>query len=250
MNRHRRFVFLGGAAVLGGVLVAGMSGLQPFGEYPGPYGDALSRAAYYDRLVTNAVTAVNFDLRGLDTLGEDSILFAAVAGSLVLLRQVRAGTAGDRPEHGVGRLVPPTDAITAGALLAVGLLIVYGLELLLHAQLTPGGGFQSGVILATAALLGYLVTDFKSLRRFSPHLLLTLGDALGAAAYSGVGLAALFAGRAFLSNILPLGTRGSLVSGGTIAVINLAVGLEVAAAFTLLFSEFLTETRPAREKNE
>ncbi len=35
---------------------------------------------------------------------------------------------------------------------------------------------------------------------------------------------------------------GTLLSAGTIPVINLAVGLEVAAGFTLLLSEFLEQT--------
>ena len=51
------------------------------------------------------------------------------------------------------------------------------------------------------------------------------------------------AGGAFLENVLPLGKTGSLLSAGTIPVINLFVGLEVAAGFALLFAEFLEETR-------
>ena len=60
----------------------------------------------------------------------------------------------------------------------------------------------------------------------------------------------MFAGGAFLQNVLPLGTRGELLSGGTITLINCAVGFEVAAGFALLFSEFLEETRVTEPEDE
>jgi multicomponent Na+:H+ antiporter subunit B len=67
-------------------------------------------------------------------------------------------------------------------------------------------------------------------------------EALGAGGYVVVGLFGLVASGAFLANALPFGVAGTLLSAGTIPVINLAVGLEVAAGFTLLLSEFLEQT--------
>lgn len=66
-----------------------------------------------------------------------------------------------------------------------------------------------------------------------------------------VGIGSLIAGGAFLQNVLPLGQTGTLLSAGTVPVINLFVGLEVAAGFVLLFAEFLEETRqpPTRGKS-
>jgi multicomponent Na+:H+ antiporter subunit B len=56
-----------------------------------------------------------------------------------------------------------------------------------------------------------------------------------------VGLAALAAGSRYLANVVPLDGVGTLTSGGTIAVLNWATGLEVAAATVLVFQEFLKE---------
>ena len=39
--------------------------------------------------VSNMVSAVNFDFRGLDTLGEEIMLVAAVTGTVLLLRGIR-----------------------------------------------------------------------------------------------------------------------------------------------------------------
>jgi multisubunit Na+/H+ antiporter MnhB subunit len=76
------------------------------------------------------VTAVNFDYRALDTLGEEFILFTSVVGLAVLLRDQRAE-----------RERPPA--------------------------LTPGGGFQGGVVGAAALLMVFLGGGYLAMRRLS-----------------------------------------------------------------------------------
>ena len=49
-----------------------------FGAHPLPYGDAINAAAPGERHVSNMVSAVNFDYRGFDTLGEEFMLLCAV----------------------------------------------------------------------------------------------------------------------------------------------------------------------------
>ena len=67
--------------------------MPPFGAHPLPYGDAINAAAPRQRHVTNMVSAVNFDYRGFDTLGEEFMLLCAVTGTTLLLR----GTRGEQP---------------------------------------------------------------------------------------------------------------------------------------------------------
>ena len=57
-----------------------------------------------------------------------------------------------------------------------------------------------------------------------------------------IGLLGMAAGTAFLDNVLPLGRLGSIFSAGTVPVINLSVGLEVAAGLVLLLTNFLQQT--------
>ena len=78
--RARLSLFLVGGLGLGALLVWAMTGLEPFGGYPGPYGTILNRVAVTERHATDVVTAVVFDYRGLDTMGEELILFASVIG--------------------------------------------------------------------------------------------------------------------------------------------------------------------------
>ena len=83
---------LGFAAMFGAACLR----LPGFGGDSHPYGDRAVRAALAHR-TANVISAVNFDQRAFDTLGEQTILFAAVLGTVVLLRQTREE-----------RQVPPT----------------------------------------------------------------------------------------------------------------------------------------------
>ncbi|MEA2482303.1 MAG: multicomponent Na+:H+ antiporter subunit, partial [Thermoleophilaceae bacterium] len=87
--RGRRMLFLPSAAGLLFLLIDGLHRLPGFGHYPGPYGMVLNGVAVTQRHATNLVTAVNFDYRALDTLGEEFILFTATTAIVLILRTVR-----------------------------------------------------------------------------------------------------------------------------------------------------------------
>ena len=136
--------------------------MPTFGAHPLPYGDAINALAPVQRLVTNAVTAVNFDYRGFDTLGEEFMLLCAVTGTVILLRGGRGEGMTDRAGRIQGRpLEPRSDAVVLVCRILGPLLAVFGLYVALHATVTPGGGFQGGVILATAFLLVYLGEGYQ-----------------------------------------------------------------------------------------
>ena len=252
MNGRGRMILI----VLGGLglllmLARGFSGLPGFGNYPGPYGDMINHLAPYERHVTNAVTAVNFDYRGLDTLGEEFILFAAVSGLALLLRGKRGEAISSPAMMPADRaLVPRSAAAHWMSFGFAGALFLFGFYTVLHGHLTPGGGFQGGAIVGSATLLIYLGSDYSVYRRCILKPPNEFVESLGAGAYLLVGLGAMLAGGAFLQNFLPLGVRGQFFSGGTIPLINFAVGLEVAAGFTLAFAEFLEETRAEKPEEE
>jgi multicomponent Na+:H+ antiporter subunit B len=63
-----------------------------------------------------------------------------------------------------------------------------------------------------------------------------------------IGLLGLLAGDVFLTNVVGLGVTGNLIAGGTIALLNLVVGVEVAGGFAILASEFLDQTAVIRTK--
>jgi multicomponent Na+:H+ antiporter subunit B len=242
--RLRRWVFLAAMAGLAAFYVWGLRGLPGFGRYPGPYGDIINRIAVRQTNATGVVSAINFEYRGFDTLGEEFILFAAATGIATVLRRLRGEHEGSARDEVAGRDAPPTsDAVRQLALILTGPALVMGWYLASHAQTSPSGGFQGGVVLATAFILIYLAGQFIAFERFSPVDVTDAVEAVGAGAFAAIGLAAVAMGLSFLSNFLGLGTvPGAVSSSGTIALISFFVGLEVAAAFVLIVSELLDQT--------
>jgi multicomponent Na+:H+ antiporter subunit B len=246
-ERVRLRVFAVAIAGLLGLMLWGFAGLPDFGDYHGPYGDILNRVAVPERSTTDVVTAVNFDYRGFDTLGEEFILFAAVVGVASILRALLGERTRRPDDDAAGRHVPETSlTIRVTGLGLVAPTILVGLYIVAHGHQTPGGGFQGGVILATALLLTYLSADYMTLRAVGPTWLIELAEGLGAAGFALIGFAGLIAGGAFFENVLGKGTPGELLSAGTIPLNNWAVGLAVTGGFVFMLSEFLKQTLTRR----
>ena len=247
--RVRLLLFLLGAAGFGAFLLWGLHGLPDFGDYQGPYGYVLNATAPAERQITNVVTAVNYDYRGLDTLGEEFILFASVAGVTLILREERDEVQEEAPDEAPGREVPPqSEAVGAAGLCLFGVTILFAIYVIAHGHLTPGGGFQGGSILASAWTLAYLAGSYRIFHRATPQTLVDSIEAIGAGAYVLIGLATLATGAAFLQNVLPLGSLGTLLSAGTIPVINAGVGVEVTAAVIVVLGEFLRQALEIRQR--
>src|SRR5205807_8308622 len=82
-RRTRLAMFAVAGPGLGVVLLIGLHGLPAFGHYHGIYGLLVDKIEPKLRHATDIVTALNFDIRAFDTLGEEFILFASVAGVAV-----------------------------------------------------------------------------------------------------------------------------------------------------------------------
>ncbi|WP_328917253.1 MULTISPECIES: MnhB domain-containing protein [unclassified Streptomyces] len=233
-RRVRTALFLAAACVFAVAFTAACTGLPHFGTTRHPYGARAVQAALRHR-TANVVSAINFDQRAMDTLGEESILFGAVLGAVVLLRRARDENRAV-PER--GRVLPSTLLLGAGLLPVTALV---GFYIVAHGQLSPGGGFQGGIVLATGLHLAYVAADYRVLRRVRPLAVFAALDAVGAGAFTALGLAGLVAGGAYLKNVLPLGTFNQLSSAGLVPLVNAAVGVEVASGVIVLLAQFLDQ---------
>jgi multicomponent Na+:H+ antiporter subunit B len=241
-QRARLLLFAFAVAGFGVVLVYGLSGLPAFGDYKGVYGNVIDGIGVTLRHGTDLVTALNFDFRAFDTLGEEFILFTSVLGVVLILREMRGEQ--ERPQQHEAEehtFAGASAALRALSLVLIPLLLAIGVYIVVHGQLTPGGGFQGGVILAAGPLAVFLSGRYLRMKIVAPHTLVELGDAIGAAGYALVGLGGLVFVGVFLKNFLPLGIPGHLLSGGQMDVASTAVGLEVSGAFLVAFSEFLDQ---------
>ena len=242
-RRGRLLLFACAGPGLLAVLLIGLHGLPAFGDFHGAYGLLVDRIEPGQRHATDVVTALNFDLRAFDTLGEEFILFASVSGVALLLRHLRDEDEDTEPSRSVAdhQFAGASDALRALSLILIPLLVSLGVYLALHGALTPGGGFQAGVVLAAGPLVILLAGRYLALKRVAPHWMLEASEAAGATAYALIGLGGLIFASIYLKNWLPLGTSGHLLSAGMMPLNSIAVGLEVTGAFLLTWTEFLDQ---------
>jgi multicomponent Na+:H+ antiporter subunit B len=237
-------LFLVAAAGLLTVLLIGFTGLPSFGHAQELYGAIVNRTEPTLRHATDIVTALNFDIRAFDTQGEEFILFVSVAGVTLLLRHLRDEDEQDQPAPGIEEhaFAGASDGLKLSSLILIPLIVAFGAYLVFHGQLTPGGGFQGGVVLAAAPVAILLAGRYLSMKAVAPKRLAESADAIGAASYALIGLGGLIFAGVFLKDFLPLGSPGKLLSGGMMPLNSIAIGLEVTGAFLMTWSEFLDQT--------
>ena len=120
----------------------------------------------------NLVTAVVVTYRGLDTLGEVTVLFISAAGVGLLLRRTRRkqdddkGLAiddlerGDRAEETAGVHKPASEIVETATELLLPMVILFGVYVFMNGHLSPGGGFQGGAIIASGTM--FMLLAFPS----------------------------------------------------------------------------------------
>src|SRR3984885_13106535 len=213
-RRVRLLLFAVAAAGFGVVLVYGLSGLPAFGDYKGVYGHVINGIGVTERHATDLVTALNFDFRAFDTLGEEFILFASVLGVVLILRQMRGEH--ERPrgvQDDQHTFAGASEALRALSLAMVPVILAIGVYIVVHGQLTPGGGFQGGVILATGPLAVFLAGRYLRMKIVAPEKLVEIGEAMGALGYALIGLSGLVLAGVLFRNLLGLVHCGQLLSG-------------------------------------
>lgn len=181
-------------------------------------------AAYYaqhtvaDTGAANIVTAIVVTYRGLDTLGEVTVLFLSASVVGFMLRR-RAGV-----KHVPA--APNSELFKTAASILAPMILLLGAYIFVNGHLTPGGGFQGGAVVASAALLFFLASPEGHI----PHFVINTIESLSGIFYVGVGALGLYFAAGFLDNrILPLGELGTLASAGAIPVIYTLIGMKVGA---------------------
>jgi multicomponent Na+:H+ antiporter subunit B len=121
-------------------------------------------------------------------------------------------------------------------------ILLFALYVQFHGDYGPGGGFQAGVIFGSGFILYALVVDIDSARRVVPAVVSRVALALGLLLYAGVGVAGLFLGGRYLnySVLADVPTTGQHLG---ITLIELGVGITVAAAMVTVFYVFAGEER-------
>lgn len=120
--------------------------------------------------------------------------------------------------------------------LLAGLIFMYGIYIILHGHLSPGGGFAGGAIIAGSFILLILAFGSSALNLKKEVAGSSNTESLAILMVAILGLMALlFGAKVFFFNFLPKGTPGELLSAGVIPLYNIFIGIEVAGAILTIF---------------
>ena len=120
-------------------------------------------------------------------------------------------------------------------------IIVFGLYIIAHGHLTPGGGFQGGAVIVSGVVMLLVAFNYQEVKKVLRERTLSIMESTGALIFIGLAFAGI--GTAFFYNLLvgsPIFGRipatgpnpGDIWTGGVIPLMNFAVGLKVAAGLT------------------
>ena len=113
-------------------------------------------------------------------------------------------------------------------------MFIYGLYVQINGEVSPGGGFQAGVIFASILIVFDFISESSIQNYFSINLL-TFIAVLGVLIYASTGFISLFFNDNFL-NYYSLATNKLLAQTIGIFIIELGVGLTVASVMSLIYS--------------
>ena len=106
--------------------------------------------------------------------------------------------------------------------------MMYMFYIILHGHLSPGGGFQGGVLVVGAILLLYFGHGYETTAKALSFNLLHEAEGMASVVYVALAMMGVAVGAQFCENILYThGNIGDLYSSGTIFWMNLTVGIKV-----------------------
>jgi multicomponent Na+:H+ antiporter subunit B len=188
---------------------------------------------YFHGHVPNLVTSVIVDYRGYDTMFEVTVIFTAGISLILLLRRPKSATR--------GRAMKDQVILRIVTKLSIPFILVFGFYVITHGELSPGGGFQGGVIVASAFILYGLVYGAEEMQKTFPRRLSDALACMGVLVYAGVGTFSTLAGYQFLdyTPLKPWDPGGAESWGMTL--VEYGVGLTVAAVMITVFNEITQE---------
>ena len=248
VTTRRRLLPAGiGALFAGGMLIYATQDLPAFGARntpvrTHPITDVYIQGSQQDIGIPNLVTGVLASYRGFDTLGELAVIFTAGVAVLLVLSQVPEGD----PEVERARLfLGEYRVLRVISRLLLPFIFLFALYVQFHGDYGPGGGFQAGVIFASAFVLYGLVFGMRHAQQVIPRSVLRLLIPAGLLIFAGVGVVNMLLGGAFLDydTLNPANPQQGQVIG--IMLVELGVGVTVAGVLTTAFFIF-ADRRAAR----
>jgi multicomponent Na+:H+ antiporter subunit B len=247
LNRRPRAIPLIVVFLTGLTLVYGTLDMPRFGDPNAPIHSHVSPKYVNDTAaeigMPNIVTAVLASYRGFDTFGEVTVIFAAGIGVLLLLagtiRNAINGNISAMEHHLVLRVVTKV---------LIGPILLFALYVQFHGDYGPGGGFQAGVIFATAFIIYALVFGLETARRALPGRVVRILLATGVLIYGGTGLISFVTDHNFLDYSV-LGATAVAGQHLGILLVEFGVGMTVSAVMVSTFYAFAGQNPPISDED-
>ena len=121
---------------------------------------------------------------------------------------------------------------------------LYGIYIILHGHISPGGGFSGGALIGSSLILYTLVFGVQKAKKKFSHRMSEIAESGGLLLYLFVGVLGIIFAGSFLTNKeagFPLGEFGSLFSGGVIPILMIGIGVKVASTMITLFHALIEE---------
>ena len=242
MKKRTNHVFAMLATIsTGAALIYGLHDAPPFGNATNPVHSHVS-SHYIEKSpseigIPNMVTSVLASYRGYDTLGETAVIFTACIAVTLLLQHKRKDDDPTDISINAGITFENNVILRIISKMFIPVIILFALYVQFHGDFGPGGGFQAGVIFASALVLYGLVFGTVKARNIIPPRVLRLLVAGGLLLYTGTGIIATLRGGNFLQ-YRSLFKDPLIAEHVGILTIELGVGITVAAAMISIFFFF------------
>jgi len=129
--------------------------------------------------------------------------------------------------------------------------IVFGVYIILFGTISPGGGFQGGVITAAGAILLYLGYGYSNAKKALSPEVLRVNEACGATLYVFLGFLGIILGANFARNVFfDNGNVGDMISAGTITFMGYSVGYKVLTGVSFLVLLMLSALAPGSDDDD
>jgi len=186
----------------------------------------------------NLVSAIVVTYRGLDTLGEVTILFLTASIIGFFLKRKTAVTTAENPQMDSIQGQKTSELLASGMHLLVPFIFLFGIYIFVNGHLTPGGGFQGGAVIASGMALMILSGQKNKINAG----VLAVVESFSGIFYVIIGIMGIVLAGGFLDNrILPLGKFGALFSAGALPVIYVFIGLKVGTEIASILLKIHSE---------
>jgi multicomponent Na+:H+ antiporter subunit B len=197
--------------------------------------DYLFNHALNETGASNTVSSIYLGYRLMDTLGETLVLFVAITGTMSILLNLHkqalesVKTESSLPLEKREKNALRTNLVEVVASKLGPIILLFGLYVMLYGHISPGGGFQGGVIVASAIVFLALGTEVET--KLTNSFVLSRIEAFSFISLILVTTYVVFFTDGFFSSIA---TDSSFASASIIIILNIIIGVKVGTSLAVM----------------